>query len=44
MTVPVMWGHIFVYAHVRTLCMGWMGSVVEESLKLRDAGELPASC
>lgn len=44
MTVPVTWGHTFVYAHVSTLCLGWTGSAVEESLKFRDADELPAAC
>lgn len=32
------------YASVKALFMGWMGSVVGESLKLKDADELAAAC
>jgi len=42
--VPIVWGHRFVYAGVKALFMGQMGSAVEESLKLKGADQLAAAC
>lgn len=35
---------MFVYTIVKAFFMGWVGSIVEESLKLEDADELAAAC
>lgn len=35
---------MFVYTVIKALFMGWMGSIVEESLKLEDADKLATAC